>query len=143
MSLRNPQREALSYLDAISEQADYKRNSKVEVEAIASERCEGSKKISVAKEFDFPSFCYHIATGIGGFYEEVRSIASVELLSGEVTLLIIFAQFLNECLVFLIIEEVLTAVLSACEAGFHLLAEGDKPVVFSIVTKGIAIGVNG
>lgn len=65
MSLRNPQREALSYLDTISEQADYKRNSKAEVEAIASEHCEGSKKISVAKEFDFPSFCYHMATGIG------------------------------------------------------------------------------
>lgn len=65
MSLRNPQREALSYLDTISEQADYKRNSKAEVEAIASEHCEGSQKISVAKEFDFPSFCYHMATGIG------------------------------------------------------------------------------
>ena len=40
MSLRTPQEEALSYLDAISSHCDYKKDSKDVVEAVASEYCE-------------------------------------------------------------------------------------------------------
>ena len=47
MSLRTPQDEALSYLDAISSHCDYKKERKVKA------------------GFDFPSFCYAMATGIG------------------------------------------------------------------------------
>ena len=65
MSLRDPQKEALSYLAAISENCDYKNQSKSEIEAIATEHCEGGQTIKVAKEFDFPSFCFDMATGIG------------------------------------------------------------------------------
>ena len=65
MSLRDPQKEALSYLAAISENCDYKKQSKSEIEAIATEHCEGGQTIKVAKEFDFPSFCFDMATGIG------------------------------------------------------------------------------
>ena len=65
MSLRDPQKEALSYLAAISENCDYKTQSKSEIEAIATEHCEGGQAIKVAKEFDFPSFCFDMATGIG------------------------------------------------------------------------------
>ena len=65
MSLRDPQKEALSYLAAISENCDYKRQSKSEIEAIATDHCEGGQTIKVAKEFDFPSFCFDMATGIG------------------------------------------------------------------------------
>lgn len=65
MSLRDPQKEALSYLAAISENCDYKNQSKSEIEAIATEHCEGGQAIKVAKEFDFPSFCFDMATGIG------------------------------------------------------------------------------
>lgn len=63
MSLRTPQEEALSYLDAISFHCDYKKDSKETVEAAASEYCENSRKIKT--KFDFPSFCYAMATGIG------------------------------------------------------------------------------
>lgn len=63
MSLRTPQEEALSYLDAISIHCDYKKDSKETVEAAASEYCENSRKIKT--KFDFPSFCYAMATGIG------------------------------------------------------------------------------
>lgn len=65
MSLRDPQKEALSYLAAISENCDYKNQSKGEIEAIATAHCEGGQTIKVAKEFDFPSFCFDMATGIG------------------------------------------------------------------------------
>ena len=37
MSLRDPQKEALSYLDAVSENCDYQKQSKSEIEAIATE----------------------------------------------------------------------------------------------------------
>lgn len=37
MSSRTPQQEALSYLDAISSHCDYQKNSKSEIESIASE----------------------------------------------------------------------------------------------------------
>lgn len=56
MSLRTPQEEALSYLDAISSHCDYKKDSKDVVEAAASEYCEKQRKVKA--EFDFPSFCY-------------------------------------------------------------------------------------
>ena len=65
MSLRTPQKEALSYLDAISSHCDYKEGSKSEIEAVASEYCEKQRKIQVDEKFDFPSFCYYMATGIG------------------------------------------------------------------------------
>ena len=65
MSLRDPQKEALSYLAAISDNCDYKSQNKSEIEAIATEHCEGGQAIKVAKEFDFPSFCFDMATGIG------------------------------------------------------------------------------
>ena len=63
MSLRTPQEEALSYLDAISIHCDYKRDDKETIEAAASEYSENNRKVST--KFDFPSFCYNMATGIG------------------------------------------------------------------------------
>lgn len=63
MSLRTPQEEALSYLDAISSHCNYKNDSKGEVEKAASEYCENQRKVDA--DFDFPSFCFAMATGIG------------------------------------------------------------------------------
>lgn len=63
MSLRTPQEEALSYFDAISTHCDYKRDDKETVEAAASEYSENNRKVRT--KFDFPSFCYAMATGIG------------------------------------------------------------------------------
>lgn len=63
MSLRAPQVEALSYLDAITSHCDYKQDSKETIEAAATENCENQRKIS--SKFNFPSFCYAMATGIG------------------------------------------------------------------------------
>lgn len=63
MSLRTPQEEALSYLDAISTHCDYKRDDKETVEAAASEYSKNNRKVRT--KFDFPSFCYAMATGIG------------------------------------------------------------------------------
>lgn len=63
MSLRTPQEEALSYLDAISSHCDYKKDSKDVIEAVASEYCEKQRKVKAG--FDFPSFCFAMATGIG------------------------------------------------------------------------------
>lgn len=63
MSLRTPQEEALSYLDAITSHCDYKKDSKEAVEIAATENCEKKRKINAG--FDFPSFCYAMATGIG------------------------------------------------------------------------------
>lgn len=65
MSLRDPQYEALKYFDAISSRMDYRTVSKTEAEKIASENCQEPHKISVDKEFDFPSFCFDMTTGIG------------------------------------------------------------------------------
>lgn len=65
MSLREPQAEALEYLDKISTKCDYKTNTKLAIEKIASENCENQREIKVANQFDFPSFCYSMATGIG------------------------------------------------------------------------------
>ena len=44
MSLRKPQQEALSYLDAISTHCDYKKDSKAAIEAAATEYCEKHQK---------------------------------------------------------------------------------------------------
>lgn len=63
MSLRTPQEEALSCLDAISTHCDYKKDSKDLVEAAALKYGHTSRKIKT--KFDFPSFCYDMATGIG------------------------------------------------------------------------------
>ena len=63
MSLRTPQEEALSYLDAISSQCDYKKDAKDTIESVASKNCENQR--TVKSTFDFPSFCYAMATGIG------------------------------------------------------------------------------
>jgi len=63
MSLRAPQEEALSFLNAISSHCDYKKDSKETVETTASKYCEKERKVK--SEFDFPSFCYAMATGIG------------------------------------------------------------------------------
>ena len=65
MSLRDPQYEALQYFDAISSKIEYRTSSKAEAEKIASENCQTPHTISVDKEFDFPSFCFDMTTGIG------------------------------------------------------------------------------
>lgn len=65
MSLREPQEEALKFFDAISSDIDYKICTKEEAESTASSNCENSHTIKVAKEFNFPSFCFDMATGIG------------------------------------------------------------------------------
>ena len=63
MSLRAPQEEALSYLDAISTKCEYKNGNKEKIEVVASENGENQRKI--CSKFDFPSFSYAMATGIG------------------------------------------------------------------------------
>lgn len=65
MSLREPQYEALQYFDAISSKIEYRTCTKAEAEKIASENCQVPHTISVDKEFDFPSFCFDMTTGIG------------------------------------------------------------------------------
>lgn len=65
MSLRTPQKEALQYLDAISSNCDYKRNTLAEVEAVATANCEDKHPIKIDDDFKFPSFCFDMATGIG------------------------------------------------------------------------------
>ena len=65
MSLRDPQYEALQFFDAISSKIEYRTCSKADAEKIASENCQDPHTISVDKEFDFPSFCFDMTTGIG------------------------------------------------------------------------------
>lgn len=65
MSLRDPQYEALKYFDAISSKIEYRTSSKIDAEKIASENCQEPHTIVVDKEFDFPSFCFDMTTGIG------------------------------------------------------------------------------
>ena len=65
MSLRDPQYEALKCFDNISSKIEYKTASKSEAEKAASENCQKPHKIVVDKEFDFPSFCFDMTTGIG------------------------------------------------------------------------------
>lgn len=65
MSLRDPQYEALQYFDAISSKIEYRTASKADAEKMASENCQNPHTISVDREFDFPSFCFDMTTGIG------------------------------------------------------------------------------
>lgn len=65
MSLREPQKEALQYLDAISSNCDYQRNNLAEIESVATANCEDKHTIKVDDNFKFPSFCFDMATGIG------------------------------------------------------------------------------
>lgn len=65
MSLREPQKEALQYLDAISSNCDYQRNTLSEIETIATANCEDKHTIKIDDNFKFPSFCFDMATGIG------------------------------------------------------------------------------
>ena len=65
MSLREPQYEALKYFDAISSKIEYRTSTKSDAEKIASENCHEPHTIAVDKEFDFPSFCFDMTTGIG------------------------------------------------------------------------------
>ena len=65
MSLRDPQYEALKYFDAISSKIEYRTATKANAEKIASENCQEPHTIVVDKEFDFPSFCFDMTTGIG------------------------------------------------------------------------------
>lgn len=65
MSLRDPQYEALKCFDNISSKIEYKTALKSEAEKAASENCQDPHKIVVDKEFDFPSFCFDMTTGIG------------------------------------------------------------------------------
>ena len=65
MSFREPQEEALNYFSQISEASDFKKQTKDELEVIASQNCEGHHTIKVDNHFDFPSYCFSMATGIG------------------------------------------------------------------------------
>ena len=65
MSLREPQKEALQYLDVISSKCDYQRNTLSEIETIATANCEDKHTIKIDDNFKFPSFCFDMATGIG------------------------------------------------------------------------------
>lgn len=65
MSLRQPQKEALCYLDAISSNCDYQRNTLEEILQAATANCEDKHQVVMAKDFNFPSFCFDMATGIG------------------------------------------------------------------------------
>ena len=64
-SLRAPLYEALKSFDNNSSKNEYKTASKSEAEKVASENCQELHKIVVDKEFDFPSFCFDMTTGIG------------------------------------------------------------------------------
>ena len=63
MSLRTPQEEALYYLDKISSNVNYKEDDILYIAKQATEYCENGKKISF--DFNFPSFCFDMTTGIG------------------------------------------------------------------------------
>ena len=65
MSLRQPQKEALGYLAAISSNCDYQRNTLEEILQSATANCEDKHQVVMDKDFNFPSFCFDMATGIG------------------------------------------------------------------------------
>ena len=73
MSLRAPQEEALSYLDAISTKCEYKNGNKEKIEEVASENCENQRKI--CSKFDFPLLCY------GNWYRKDTPYGCKHLLS--------------------------------------------------------------
>ncbi|MDW7663042.1 MAG: DEAD/DEAH box helicase family protein [Bacillota bacterium] len=64
MSLREPQREALAVLDQISNKVKFGECNKTDAESAASEVSEGVFN-KTDDAFDFPSFCFEMATGIG------------------------------------------------------------------------------
>lgn len=65
MSLREPQKEALSYLDAITSNCDYQKDTLQTILQSATSNCEDKHTVEIDKEFNFPSFCFDMATGIG------------------------------------------------------------------------------
>ena len=65
MSFRDPQEEALDYFSQIADLSNFKNQSKEELEKIASENCEGHHTVKVDSHFDFVSYCFSMATGIG------------------------------------------------------------------------------
>lgn len=65
MSLREPQKEALAYLDAISTNCDYQNDTLQTILQAATSNCEDKHNLEIDKEFNFPSFCFDMATGIG------------------------------------------------------------------------------
>lgn len=65
MSFRDPQEEALDYFSQIADLSNFKNQSKEELEKIASENCECHHTVKVDSHFDFVSYCFSMATGIG------------------------------------------------------------------------------
>ena len=65
MSLRQPQKEALQYLDAISINCNFQTDALDKVLQVATKNCEDKHAVQVDANFTFPSFCYDMATGIG------------------------------------------------------------------------------
>lgn len=63
MSLRDPQEEALAILDKISSNCDYQKDSMEFIARTATEQSNSTKSISY--DFEFPSFCFDMTTGIG------------------------------------------------------------------------------
>lgn len=63
MSLRTPQEEALAVLDKISSNCDYQKDSIDYIARTATEQSNSLKSISF--DFEFPSFCFDMTTGIG------------------------------------------------------------------------------
>jgi type III restriction enzyme len=62
MSLRAPQRDSLSRLDAIVESVEFKKTTLENVAQAAAEKCEG---LEISFDTEFPSFCFALATGVG------------------------------------------------------------------------------
>ncbi len=63
MSLRIPQEEALAVLDKITSNCDYQHDNIDYIIRTASENSQKQKNISF--DFNFPSFCFDMTTGIG------------------------------------------------------------------------------
>lgn len=63
MSLRSPQEEALNVLDKISSNCNYLIDSMDTIARVASDNSLSQKNISF--DFNFPSFCFDMTTGIG------------------------------------------------------------------------------
>ena len=89
----------------------------------------------------------HIAAGLGGILvgEQAGGVVTVELLGGEVALLIVLAQILQECLVGIVVKLIVLtgAVCGVGVAGLHLLAHGDEPVGLGVIAQRNAIGIDG
>ena len=74
MSLRAPQEEALSYLDAISTKCEYKNGNKEKIEEVASENCENQQDLFKIR-FSFVLLCY------GNWYRKDTPYGCKHLLS--------------------------------------------------------------